>query len=65
MHDTVEIVYSQHPSDVNAFQYDSVGPSGDESRLLALGHKPELKHTHTFWSCEEAFQGMMRRIIDG
>ncbi|KIW96236.1 uncharacterized protein Z519_03304 [Cladophialophora bantiana CBS 173.52] len=29
---------------------DSVGLSSDESRLLSLGHKPELKRTYNFWS---------------
>jgi choline transport protein len=29
---------------------DSVELSHDESTLISLGHKPELKRTYTFWS---------------
>ncbi|OAL26900.1 hypothetical protein AYO22_03844 [Fonsecaea multimorphosa] len=29
---------------------DSVGLSSDESRLISLGHRPELKRTYNFWS---------------
>ncbi|KAH0843545.1 hypothetical protein AYO21_10590 [Fonsecaea monophora] len=29
---------------------DTVGLSSDESQLLSLGHKPELKRTYNFWS---------------
>ena len=31
---------------------DNVGLSSDESRLISLGHKPELKRTYNFWSCK-------------
>ena len=35
---------------METFKDDSVGSNFDESQLIALGHKPELKRTHTFWS---------------
>jgi hypothetical protein len=35
---------------MDAIKDDNVGLSGDESRLLSLGHKPELKRTYNFWS---------------
>lgn len=31
---------------------DNTGLSSDESQLISLGHKPELKRTYNFWSCE-------------
>ena len=30
---------------------DNVGLGNDESQLLSLGHKQELKRTFGFWSC--------------
>ncbi|CZR67909.1 related to choline permease [Phialocephala subalpina] len=38
---------SSHPS---SEMDDVIGMSADERTLLALGHKQELKRTHTFWS---------------
>lgn len=47
MHDAIQDV-SSHPS---SEMDDAVGKNTDESTLIALGHKPELKRMHTFWSC--------------
>jgi choline transport protein len=52
MHDTVQAVLPERLSDpgMETFKDDSVGINFEESQLIALGHKPELKRTHTFWS---------------
>ena len=35
---------------MDSIKDDNIGLSSDESRLISLGHKPELTRTYGFWS---------------
>jgi hypothetical protein len=50
MHDTVQAVSPERFNDpgMETFKDDSAGLNFEESQLIALGHRPELKRTHTF-----------------
>lgn len=51
MHDTVQAVSPGQVSDPEMeTEHGSAGLDFEENQLIAMGHKPELKRTHTFWS---------------